>query len=95
MRDASPATLQIVYDFSAYAAQRLSQLANVTLHDFRVATDVTHDLHNYADLIHYSPEVDLRVLNWLAERKFVVDPSMPLTSLERLKSQVDAYRVER
>ena len=41
MRDASPATLKIVYDFSAYAAQRLLQFPNVTLHDFREGSTIT------------------------------------------------------
>ena len=30
MRDASPATLKIVYDFSAYVSPRLAQFPNVT-----------------------------------------------------------------
>jgi alkylhydroperoxidase/carboxymuconolactone decarboxylase family protein YurZ len=33
MRDASPATLKAVYDFSAYALPRLTQFPNVTLHE--------------------------------------------------------------
>ena len=36
MRDASPATLKIVYDFTAYAFPRLTKFPNVRLHDFRV-----------------------------------------------------------
>jgi hypothetical protein len=95
MRDASPGSLKIVYDFSAYASRRLAQFPNVSLHDFRVAEDVTHDLGNYADVIHHSPAIDLKVLSMIAERKYVVDKSAPLASLERLKAQVDAYRVER
>ena len=35
MRDASPATLKTVYDFTAYAFPRLTQFPNVRLHDFR------------------------------------------------------------
>ncbi len=35
MRDASPATLKIVYDFSGYIARRLAQFPNARLHDFR------------------------------------------------------------
>ncbi len=69
MRDASPATLKIVYDFTAYASQRLAQFPNVRLHDFRAAREITHDLGNYADVIHHSPAIDLKVLSWLAERK--------------------------
>ena len=94
MRDASPATLKIAYDFAAYAFPRLLQHPNVRLHDFREVREVTHDLDNYGDVIHHSPAVDLKVLSWLAERKYVVDRAAPLASLERLKAQVEAYKVE-
>jgi hypothetical protein len=94
MRDASPATLKIVYDFSAYINQRLAQFANVSLHDFRAAKEITHDLNNYADVLHHSPAIDLKVLSWLAAGNYVVDHTAPTASIERLKAQVEAYRVE-
>jgi len=95
MRDASPATLKTAYDFAAYAFPRLLQFPNVRLHDFREVKEVTHDLGNYGDVIHHSPAVDLKILSWLADRQYVVDRGAPLASLERLKAQVEAYRVER
>jgi hypothetical protein len=64
MRHASPATLRIVYDFTAYAFPRLVRYPNVTLHDFRAVKEITHYLNNYADVIHHSPAVDLKVLSW-------------------------------
>jgi hypothetical protein len=94
MRDASPATLKIVYDFTDYAAKRLAEFGNVSLYDFREAKEITHDLSNYADVIHHSPVVDLKVLSMLAEKKYLVDPAAPTASLELLKAQVEAYRVE-
>ncbi|MET3159933.1 hypothetical protein ABIE85_006327 [Bradyrhizobium diazoefficiens] len=93
MRDASPATLTIVTDLTARIAQRLTQLANVRLHDFRAIKAVTHDLNNYGDVIHHSPAVDAMVLKWLASGEYRVDPKAPLASLEELKAQVEAYRV--
>ena len=92
MRDASPATLKIVYDFTAYASRRLTQFANVSLFDFRATKEVTHDLDNYGDVIHHSPAIDLKVLSWLAEGTYRVDPAAPMASLDRLKAQVEAYR---
>lgn len=92
MRDASPATLKIVYDFTAYASRRLTQFGNVRLFDFRAAKEVTHDLDNYGDVIHHSPTIDLKVLSWLAGGKYRVDPAAPTASLDRLKAQVEAYR---
>jgi hypothetical protein len=94
MRDASPATLKIFYDFTAFVSQRLAPFPNVALHDFRAVQDITHDLSNYGDVIHHSPEIDLKVLSMLAEGKYLVDGATPTASLDRLKAQVDAYRVE-
>jgi hypothetical protein len=95
MRDASPETLKIVYDLTAHIARRLTSFPNVRLFDFRAVADITHDLGNYSDVIHHSPEIDLRVLSMLAKGEHVVDPSAPTASLERLKAQVEAYRVQR
>ncbi len=72
------------------AFPRLLQLPNVRLHDFRDVKEVTHDLDNYGDVIHHSPAIDLKILSWLAERKYVVDRAAPLASLERLKAQVES-----
>jgi hypothetical protein len=94
MRDASPGTLKQVYDFSGYFCRRLAAFPNVRLHDFRSVSEVTHDLNNYADVIHPSPAVDLKVLAWLADGKYLVDRSAPVVSLDRLKAQVAAYRLD-
>ena len=65
------------------------------LYDFRAIRAVTHDLDNYSDVIHHSPAVDAKVLKWLASGEYRVDPEAPLASLDALKAQVEAYRVER
>jgi hypothetical protein len=93
MRDFSPATLQIVYKANSYLLRRLSQLPNVKVYDFREAKEITHDLNNYSDIIHHSPEVDRQVLALIAADKYRVNPAAPDASLERLKQQVEAYRV--
>lgn len=94
MRDAAPAMLKLTDDFSAYAFARLLQLPNVRVYDFRAVKEVTHDLDNYFDVLHHSPVVDLKILSWLAEGEYRVNPEAPLASLQQLKAQVEAYRVE-
>ena len=71
-----------------------STFPNVRLHDLRVAKETTHNLGNYADVIHHSPAIDLKVLSWLAAGTYVVDRAAPTASLERLKAQVAAYNVD-
>ena len=94
MRDASPGTLKIVTDLTAHISRRLAELPNVKLHDFRAIKELTHDLDNYADVIHHSPAIDLKVLSWLASGTYLVDRAEPTAPLERLKAQTEAYRVE-
>jgi hypothetical protein len=95
MRDAPPGTLKIVYGLTEHAAERLTQYPNVRLFDFRAIKAITHDLDNYSDVIHHSPVIDLKVLQMLANGAHRVDPAAPTASLEELKAQVEAYRVER
>jgi hypothetical protein len=95
MRDASPATLKIVYDLTEHVARRLTHFPNVRLFDFRAIKEITHDLGNYSDVIHHSPDVDLKVLSMLAKGEYLVDRAAPTAPLDRLKAQVEAYKVER
>ena len=91
IRDVSPEALQTIYDFSAYAFPRLLSLPNVTLFDFRVAQDITHDLDNYMDLLHYRPMVDQRVLSLLAGGKYRVTRAAPSDFIQRLARQVATF----
>ena len=93
MRDASPATLRIFYDFSAYANRRLTSLPNVRLFDFRDVKEITHDLNNYADVVHHSHAIDLKLLSCLASGDHLVGSEAPTAPIERLKAQVEAYRL--
>ena len=93
MREAAPATLQVVYDFSRHIARRLSDIPNARLYDFRAVKEVTHELNNYGDVIHHSPAIDLKVLSWLAAGQYMIDRAAPEAELERLKAQVAAYQL--
>jgi hypothetical protein len=95
MRDASPATLKIVTDLTEHIAKRLVQFPNVRLSDFRAIKGITHDLDNYSDVIHHSPEIDLKVLEMLAKDEHRVGSAAPTASLQELKVQIETYKVER
>jgi hypothetical protein len=91
MRDYKPATLDLVMKFTAYATQRLLEFSNVSVFDFRVAKEITHNLSNYLDLVHHSPEVDSTVLQLLATFQYEIyryDQTEAVVSLQR---QVSSY----
>jgi hypothetical protein len=91
IREVAPDALRTIYEFSAYAFPRLLSLPNVILFDFRDVQDITHNLDNYADLLHFSPSVDQKVLSFLAAGEHAVDRNAPLASIDRLRAQVAAY----
>ena len=95
LRDTSPETLKSVYAFSVYFCRRLMDFSNVRLFDFRAVSDVTHNLDNYSDVIHHSPNLDLKVLEWLAHGQYRVDRRQPTATLDQLRAQVEAYQLER
>jgi hypothetical protein len=95
MRDASPATLKLVYDLTAYMSRRLAEFPNVRLFDFRSSQEITHDLDNYSDVVHHSPAIDKKILQMIASGAYLVDRAAPTASLNRLKAQVEAYRLAR
>jgi hypothetical protein len=93
LRETSSETLKSVYAFSAYFCRRLMDFPNVRLFDFRSVSDITHDLNNYSDVIHHSPAIDLKVLDWLARDKYRVDATAPTRYIDELKAQVEDYQL--
>ena len=73
----------------------MAHLPNVRLFDFRSLKEVTHNLNNYSDVIYQSPDVDLKVLAWLAPGNYLLQLRRSTASLDLLKAQVAAYRVDR
>jgi hypothetical protein len=92
MRDfGAPDMLSTFYRFSAYALQRLAQLQNVSVFDFRDDSDISHNLDNFADAIHHSPAIGVLLLSRIAKGENRVEKADPARSIERLKRQIDAY----
>jgi hypothetical protein len=94
VRDTSPTTLELAYQFGAYMNQRMSGLPNVRVFDFRNVKGITYDLENYLDLMHHSPIVDLKIIEMIAVGKNRLDSSYPNAHLDDLKKQVEEYRVD-
>jgi hypothetical protein len=94
MRDfGTPDMLPTFYRFGAYALQRLSQLPNVAVFDFRDDSGITHNLDNFADAIHHSPAIGVLLLSRIAKGENRVEKAEPTRSIERLKDQVDHYKL--
>jgi hypothetical protein len=85
--------LSTFYRFGAYALQRLAQLPNATVFDFRDDSELSHNLDNFADAIHHSPATGVLLLSRVSKGENLVDKANPTRSIERLKQQMDAYKL--
>ena len=94
MRDASPATLKIVYDFTAYAFPRLTAVSQCAAARFprgEGGHPRSRQLRRRHPPFAGGRSEDSVVAG--GGRNIVVDPrTTPLASLERLKAQVEAYK---
>jgi hypothetical protein len=91
LRDFAPNVLDIIYRFNIHALKRLSEMPNVTLFDFRDDNKISHDLDNYMDTVHHSPNIDVRVMEEIRAGLHLVDRNNPTQSIETLRQQVGNY----
>lgn len=94
MREVAPEVLETIYKFNAYQLERLSELSNVALYDFRDIKGITHRLDNYSDTVHHSTTVDNQILGFIASNEHLVDRANPTATINNLKKQVQEYRFE-
>jgi hypothetical protein len=91
MRDVAPTTMTTFFRLASYMNRRLLERQNVDLFDFRDIEEVTHNLDNYLDTVHHSPQVDRQVLEWLRDGQHRVAGNEPDLSLKRLRHQIESY----
>jgi hypothetical protein len=94
MREVAPEALETIFKFNAYQLEQLSQLSNVELYDFRDINEITHNLDNYRDTVHYWKTVNSQILAFIAFGEHRVDPAGPTAAIDNLKKQVEGYKFE-
>jgi hypothetical protein len=93
MREIAPQVLQMVYRFNEYQLKQLSLRPNVTVYDFRDIEEITYNLDNYRDTIHHSTTINQKILTLISSGAHAVDRSNPTAAVEKLKGQVERYKL--
>jgi len=91
--DASPATLDRL-SFHRLSGAAADGVSNVRLFDFRAGAGYHARSRQLWRRDPPLARVDLKVLSWLAAGDHRVDRAAPEASLDELKAQVKAYRVD-
>ena len=76
--------------FKKYVFAKTSQLGNVQIYDFQDDEKITHNLDNYADLTHYSSDIDKLIINAMASRdnRYLLTENTVEERLDNLRRQV-------
>lgn len=51
-----------IVEFKEYANEKLKSLKNVKVYDFQNRSDIVNNLDNYKDMVHYSPEINKKIV---------------------------------
>jgi hypothetical protein len=87
--DSAQLTAQI--PFERAVMQRLAPFPTVRVFDFQLATEVTHDLGNYTDPVHYSRRINEWIVDSIASDRFRITADQIEHNLAQLIREVNAY----
>lgn len=55
-----------------YIIETILQVDNIRLYSFNNRTDITTDLNNYFDIMHYGPWVNSLILRWICDEEYLL-----------------------
>lgn len=73
------------------AIEELLQFSNIRLYSFSDNFDLTCDLDNYKDYMHYGEWVNSQILKWMKEGEYLLTPDNYMDYLERIRGFYHSY----
>lgn len=84
--------LNNVLEGREYACKQLINVKNVQIYDFQHLAELTHNLNNYKDTLHFSTQVDAYILDSISSNKYhITDLSLLEKNNNSIKTQVTNY----
>ena len=85
--------LNTILKFKEYMFNKLITLENVSLYDFQIAKEITHNLNNYKDLTHYSQNISFWIIDQISNGAFLVTTDKKSQRLLELREQANQYKI--
>jgi len=87
--------LNNVLEGREYVCKQLDDVKNVCIYDFQHLEELTHNLNNYKDTLHYSTQIDAYILDAISTNKYrIADLSMLENNNNIIKTQAINYLPE-
>ena len=83
----------IYQDVKIYMINILSEMGNVTVHDFQSMPSIS-DLSIYKDLRHYNAQINEYMIDCFANGDYIVDAQTIVASIEKLRALVTQFEQE-
>lgn len=65
--------IDIILDFKEYVYSKLENKTNIEIHDFHFDYSVVENLDNYKDMVHYSPDINKKIILDIKSKKYLSD----------------------
>lgn len=76
-----------------YIVNNADKMPHVTVYDFQ-PMDIIADLSNYKDITHYSADINEKMVDCFAEKRYLVNSKNISDSIEKLEQVVDTFKKE-
>jgi hypothetical protein len=77
-----------------YLVEDIEKYSNVKLYDFQDIKEITHNLDNYGDKSHYSPEISNKLLEFIKKDKYILNSENVDERIKKLETQLMNMDVE-
>ena len=81
-------TIQKYLPFKKFLVEEISKYPNVKTYDFQDIKEITHNLNNYGDKSHYSPEVSQKLIDFIKEDKYRITSENVIERIKNLEEQL-------
>lgn len=81
-------TIQKYLSFKKFLVEEISKYPNVKIYDFQDIKEITHNLNNYGDKSHYSPEISQKIIDFIKEDKYRITSENVIERIKNLEEQL-------
>lgn len=82
---------EIEYEIQKIAMEEILQVPNIKLYSFMNAFDITCDLENYMDALHYSEWVNQQMLEWMCKGDYLITKENYVDYLKEIREFYGNY----
>lgn len=82
-----------ILNFKIYILESTKKYPNIKVYEFQDNSNITSDLNNYKDMVHYSPEISKWILEMMKKEKGLVESKNYYITIRNIRDQIELSRI--